>query len=111
MPSALEAPVAELERLSSAVRRAGQRLLDLRARSVDLQRDRSRLRRGVAENLASLQVDVSPADLDGVGEDELVPSYLRLADSYQRTLADQQMLREEVQRLRVCLWTIVMRWR
>lgn len=97
----LAGPVGELDRLSAAVRRAGDQLLELRSRSVELQHDRSRLRRALAENLASLQVEVSPADLDGVSDDELISSYLRLADDYNSTLTQQRQLRDEIQNLRV----------
>jgi hypothetical protein len=60
-----------------------------------------KLRRIQAEEAASLQVEVSAADLANVSEDELASSYLRLVTTFRATISTQQALREDVQQLRV----------
>lgn len=94
----------ELERLSAAVRAEGSKLMEQRQTAQTLQQERLRLQRALAEDEASLHVDVSVGDLADVSEDELVSCYLRLADNFKTVLGTQQGLREDVQRLRVRVW-------
>ncbi|EGD74438.1 hypothetical protein PTSG_05803 [Salpingoeca rosetta] len=84
--------VSSYDALTHAIRKAAEELQLERQRQGDLDREHRRVKQMLAENNASMQVELSMDTMPTLSGDELVSSYLRAADTYSALIAEKRAL-------------------